>query len=91
MKVSRELLLLRAQLSGDMPRELGFVYQPAGCISGLLVEFEVYRPDKTQDETQSGVAEEFGTTGRYLGKFTGAAGWFVLVHDSAGGKAAKYF
>jgi len=92
MKASREIQLLRRALSGHVVRERTFVYQAAAVATGLVVTFEVYRPDGTKDEGQGGVASEIGTTGRYLGALTtDKPGWFVLIHDSAGGEAVKQF
>ena len=68
------------------------VYQTAGAGTGKVVQVDVYKPDKTLDATQSGVAVEIGTTGRYYKSFDAdAPGWFVEISDNAGGKAVKHF
>lgn len=94
MKASREILLLRLALTGQLPilRDRTFVYQAANSASGLLVTFNVYRADGTEDESQEGIAQEVGVTGRYVGRLTtDRPGWFVLIHDSAGGEGVKQF
>ena len=93
-KVSRELTLLRALLKERLlpPGATQVLYQPAGAASGLIVTMDVYMPDKTKDDTQSGIAVEIGTTGRYYWMFNAdRPGWFVLIHDNAGGSAVKQF
>ena len=68
------------------------IYQAAGAGTGKTVQVDVYRPDKTKDDTQSGPAQEVGTTGRYYKNFTATdPDWFVEVSDSAGGKAVRCF
>lgn len=94
-KASREITLLRVLL-GERLQPAGGVtqvlYQAAGSESGLAVTMDVYRPNATKDETQSGLATEIGTTGRYYMAFNAdAPGWFVLIHDNAGGNAVKQF
>lgn len=93
-KASREIILLRAvlqeqfSLSGATP----VLYQAAGATSGLVVTMDVHRPDKTKDVLQSGIALEIGTTGRYYWSFVAdGPGWFVLIHDNAGGNAVKQY
>jgi hypothetical protein len=89
-KVSRELTLLRVSLSSNNVKQV--LYQAAGSASGLDVTMDVYRPDKTKDESQSGLANEIGTTGRYYISFTAdGPGWFVLIHDNAGGNGVQQF
>ncbi len=89
-KVSRELILLRAILSPDGPKEV--IYQASGSVSGLEVQMDVYKPDKVKDEGQSGLATEIGVTGRYYMSFTAdSPGWFVLIHDDTGGNAVRQF
>lgn len=81
---------IEERLSVSATRE--FVYQTAGAATGLLVQYEVFRPDKTLDSDQSGVASEIGTTGRYFGSFTcDGPGWIVMINDEAGGRAVKRF
>jgi hypothetical protein len=68
------------------------LYQTPKSTSGLVVTMNVYRPDRTKDEVQSGTGVEIGTTGRYYLMFNAdGPGWFVLVHDNAGGSAVKQF
>lgn len=68
------------------------IYQPAKAETGVTVQVDVYKPDKTQDVAQSGTATEVGTTGRYYKSFTvDAPGWFVEVSDNKGGKAVKHW
>lgn len=89
-KVSRELTLLRAELIVNGLKQV--LYQAGGSESGLTVAMDVYRPGKTQDLSQSGEANEIGATGRYYFAFSAdAPGWFVLIHDSAGGDAVRQF
>jgi len=53
---------------------------------------DVYRPNKIKDVEQSGLAVEIGSTGRYyMGFITDGPGWFVLIHDNAGGNAVEQF
>lgn len=94
MKVSRELQLLRASLNqifgNSGLREA--IYQSANAVSGLTVTFDVYKPDLSKDEVQSGTAIEIGDTGRYYLHFiSDGPGWFVTIHDSADGKQVKHF
>lgn len=90
-KVSRELTLLRAQLPVANGLRL-VLYQASGAESGLIVTMDVYRPDKSQDTGQSGQAHEIDDTGRYYLAFTtDAPGWFVLIHDNAGGNGVRQF
>jgi len=95
MKASREITLLRALLRERLPVTSTLtevLYQAAGAESGLIVTMDVYRPDKSQDVGQSGTANEIGTTGRYYMAFAAdAPGWFVLIHDNAGGNAVRQF
>jgi hypothetical protein len=68
------------------------MYQAAGTGTGKTVQFDVYKPDKTIDATQSGAATEIGATGRYYKSFDAdAPGWSVEISDNAGGKAVKHF
>lgn len=68
------------------------IYQAAGAGTGKTVQFDVYKPDKTLDATQSGMATEIGTTGRYHFSFDAdAPGWSCEISDNAGGKAVKHF
>jgi len=68
------------------------VYQAAGAGTGKTVQVDVYKPDKTKDVAQSGVAVEIGATGRYYKSFDAdMPGWFVELSDDAGGKAVKHF
>lgn len=67
------------------------LYQAAGAGTGKTVQFDVYKPDKSLDVTQSGVGTEVGTTGRYHKSLdVDAPGWFVEISDDAGGKAIKH-
>jgi hypothetical protein len=67
------------------------LYQAAGAGTGKTVQFDVYKPDKSLDITQSGVGTEVGTTGRYHKSLdVDAPGWFVEISDDAGGKAVKH-
>jgi hypothetical protein len=67
-------------------------YQAAGAGSGVAPQVDVFKPDKTKDEAQSGVATEIGTTGRYYKSFdVDAPDWFCEIADTAGGKAIKHF
>ncbi len=90
-KVSRELTLLRAVLPA--PNGVKQVlYQAGGSASGLIVTMDVFRPDKIQDMGQSDTANEIGQTGRYYFAFNAnASGWFVLIHDNAGGNGVRQF
>jgi hypothetical protein len=75
-----------------MAKTFEIVYQAAGAGTGKTVQVDVYKPDKSKDEDQSGEATEVGTTGRYYKAFdAGAPGWFVEISDNAGGKAVKHF
>lgn len=87
-------MLLRVMLSGQFPivKQQTFVYQAANATSGLTVVYQTFRPDGAEDINQSGVAEEVGVTGRYLGRVTtDRPGWFVVIHDSANGEAVRRF
>jgi len=75
-----------------MAKTFEIIYQAAGAGTGKTVQFDVIKPDKTVDATQSGVAVEIGTTGRYYKSFDAdAPGWTVEISDNAGGKAVKHF
>ncbi len=90
-KVSRELTLLRALLPNPNGAKQ-VLYQAGDSVSGLIVTMDVFRPDKTQDTNQSGTANEIGQTGRYYFTFNAnAPGWFVLIHDNAGGNGVRQF
>jgi len=83
------LYLQSAEASSQVKRIL---YQSPGAQSGLTVTVDVFRPDKSQDSTQSGTANEIGTTGRYYFSFTADnEGWFALIHDDAGGNGVRQF
>jgi len=89
-KVSRELTLLRTALAQQSVKQV--LYQASGSQSGLIVTMDVYKPDRTQDVSQSGQANEIGETGRYYLAFTASGpGWFVLIHDNVGGNAIRQF
>ena len=94
-KASRNITWLRAMLKERLLPTTGVVqvlYQAVGAASGLIVTMDVYKPDKTKDEAQSGTALEIGTTGRYYRSFNAEEpGWFVLIHDNAGGSAVKQY
>jgi len=96
-KASREIIMLRIMLNERLPLMLTagatqVLYQAAGAASDLIVTMDVYRPDKTKDDIQSGTAVEIGSTGRYYFLFNAdGPGWFVLIHDDAGGSAVKQF
>lgn len=94
-KYSREITLLRVMLEGKLPSIDGarqVLYQTPKSTSGLVVTMDVYRPDRTKDEVQSGTGIEIGTTGRYYLMFNAdGPGWFVLIHDNAGGSAVKQY
>ncbi len=67
------------------------LYQAAGAGTGKTVQYDVFKPDKTLDATQSGTANEIGTTGRYHKTFDAdTPGWTIEISDSAGGKAVKH-
>jgi len=99
VKASKEIALLRNDLadlldgssSSALTVKRGFVYQPASAASGLTVSYELRRPDHTIYE--SGTAEEVDLTGRYvkIWTLTTPDTWYVLINDSAGGKACKMF
>jgi hypothetical protein len=68
------------------------MYQAAGAGSGLDVQVDVYKPDKSKDVAQSGLAVEIGTTGRYYKNFDAdAPGWSVQITDENGGKAVRNY
>jgi len=96
-KASREIIMLRIMLNERLPLGMSVgatqvLYQPSGAGTGLIVTMDVYRPDKTKDDIQSGTAVEIGSTGRYYFLFNAdGPGWFVLIHDDAGGYAVKQF
>lgn len=75
-----------------MAKTFETIYQPGGASSGRTVQVNVFKADKTLDTTQSGVASEVGTTGRYHFSFdANEPGWFVEVSDDQGGKACQHF
>jgi len=75
-----------------MAKTFEVVYQAAGAATGKTVQIDVYKPDKTKDETQSGAATEIGTTGRYYKAFDAdAPGWSIQCSDDDGGKAVKHY
>jgi len=75
-----------------MAKTFEIMYQAAGAGTGKIVQMDVFKPDKTVDAVQSGVATEVGTTGRYYMSFDAdAPGWYVEISDDAGGKAVKHF
>ena len=75
-----------------MAKTFEIIYQAAGAGTGKVVQIDVYKPDKSKDIGQSGLATEIGTTGRYYKSFdSDAPGWFVEISDNAGGKAVKHF
>jgi hypothetical protein len=75
-----------------MAKTFEIVYQAAGAATGKDVQVDVYKPDKTLDATQSGLATEIGTTGRYYKSFDAdAPGWFCEISDEDGGKAVQHF
>lgn len=74
-----------------MAKTFEVLYQAAGTGTGKIVQFDVFKPDKTKDLVQSGVGAEVGTTGRYYKSLdVDAPGWFVEISDDAGGKAVKH-
>jgi hypothetical protein len=75
-----------------MAKVFEVLYQCANAATGKNVQVDVYKPDKSLDAAQSGLATEIGTTGRYYKSFDAdAAGWFVEISDNAGGKAIKHY
>jgi len=75
-----------------MAKTFEIMYQAAGAGTGLTVQMDVYKPDKSLDAIQSGVATEVGVTGRYHLTFDAdAPDWYVEISDNAGGKAVKHF
>ena len=75
-----------------MAKTFEVIYQGAGAATGLTVQVDVFKPDKSQDLAQSGTATEIGTTGRYHKSFDAdAPGWFVEISDSNSGKAVQNF
>lgn len=75
-----------------MAKTFEVIYQAAGAATGLMVQVDVFKPDKSQDLTQSGVATEIGTTGRYYKSFDAdAPGWVAEISDTNGGKAVQKF
>jgi len=75
-----------------MAKSFEVIYQAAGSITGLTVQCDVYKPDHTKDDVQSGVMAEIGTTGRYYKAFDAEAeNWSVQCSDPNGGKAVKVY
>ena len=67
-------------------------YQASNGGTGVAPQVDVFKPDKTQDMAQSGVATEIGATGRYYKTFDAdAPDWFCEINDTAGGKAIKHY
>lgn len=59
------------------------MYQAAGAKTGLTVQMDVYKPDKTLDATQSEAMAEIGTTGRYYKSFDAdVPNWSIQCSDS---------
>jgi len=76
----------------SMAKTFEVVYQAAGAATGKTVQIDVYKPDKSKDEAQSGAATEIGTTGRYYKSFDAdAPGWSIQCSDNDGGKAVKHY
>jgi len=74
-----------------MAKTFEILYQTANAATGKVVQFDVYKPDKSIDAVQSGVGAEVGTTGRYHKSFdVDAPGWFVEISDDQGGKAISH-
>jgi len=75
-----------------MAKVFEVTYQAAGAGTDLTVQMDVFKPDKTQDVSQSGTMDEIGTTGRYYKSIIADnPNWFVEISDNAGGKALKHF
>lgn len=75
-----------------MAKTFEVIYQAAGAASGLTVQMDVMKADKTVDDTQSGTMTEIGTTGRYYKSFDAdSENWSVQCSDPNGGKATKMY
>ena len=75
-----------------MAKTFEVIYQAAGAATGLAVQMDVYKPDKSPDAVQSGAMVEVGATGRYYKSFDAdAADWSVQCSDPSGGNAVKIY
>lgn len=91
MKTSSRIFYLYNLLFG-IRRTRTVLYRARNNATGLTVTCDVYRPDASRDDKQSGNAKEIGRTGVYHFTFkSNGLGWFVIVSDNNGDNAIKVF
>ena len=72
---------------------INVLYQGPNNASGLVVQMDVYAPNGTKDDVQSGVMTELGTRGKYQKSFTptSVGDWHIEISDDSGGRGIRNY